>query len=663
MTNSTVKSLQELGLCSGKRGKSPRKVNILIVDDNPDDLLSLEHILSKLGHNLIKANSKEVALSYLLKQEFAVILLDINIPGIKEIVTDKYIKQQWKNQHTPIIFLTTFSDRQPVIFNDLTIGTVDYLYKPIVPEMLISKVSVFTNLFQKTLELAQAEEALLSCGVRLCGILDNSSDAVISVDSTQLIKIFNKEAEKIFGYTASDVLGQPLGILLLETNEKLQYIFESFHVDKSDYNTGERCEMIGRRKDGTEFPCVVSMFPLELVSGKVLTVVLRDVSDRKAAEAALRQTETNFPAFMNHSPLLCWMTDRNGKFIYCNKSFEHWYERSPSEVIGKTIFDLYPPEIAQQRLNYIKYVTSTGQVLETNESLSCPNGKSCELLIYQFPLFDTDGQTLVGGVAIDMSERKQLEEALRESERRFRAIFEQTYQLTTILKPDGTVEDANRSALESIGFFDTEVIGKPFWQTQWWKTSPEVQHRLQRAIQQAVKGKLVRYEVQVKGSDDKIATIDFSLKPLKDEFGNVTQLIAEGRDITDIKQAQQALQEANAQLNNWVKELKTRNREIALLGQLSDILQACLSIEEAHKVLARLVQPLFPDVSGAVFVLNHSDNVLEAVAMWGNASATTELIFEPKECWGLRRGRLHLTDTTSLSMACEHSKQQDSSQF
>ena len=144
----------------------------------------------------------------------------------------------------------------------------------------------------------------------------------------------------------------------------------------------------------------------------------------------------------------------------------------------------------------------------------------------------------------ETSERVRAEEALRDSERKFRAIVDQTYQFIGLMTPDGTLIEANRTALAFSGIIESEVIGKPFWQTPWWTHSRELQERLCKAVKKAAGGHFVRFEATHLASDGSLRYIDFSLKPVKDEAGNVTLLIPEGRDITDRKLAELALRES-----------------------------------------------------------------------------------------------------------------------
>ncbi|PMB07020.1 hybrid sensor histidine kinase/response regulator, partial [Fischerella thermalis CCMEE 5273] len=124
------------------------KVNVLLVDDHPENLLALEAILDSLGQNLVRATSGAEALRNLLNQDFAVILLDVQMPDMDGFETAALIRQRERSRHTPIIFVTAFNTSDNMVFRGYSLGAVDYLFKPIEPEILKSKVAAFIDLFQ-----------------------------------------------------------------------------------------------------------------------------------------------------------------------------------------------------------------------------------------------------------------------------------------------------------------------------------------------------------------------------------------------------------------------------------------------------------------------------------------------------------------------------------
>jgi signal transduction histidine kinase len=137
-------------------------INILLVDDRPENLLALEAILSPLGHQLVKAASGEDALKRLLHQDFAVILLDVHMPRMDGFETAELIRGRERSRDTPIIFLTAVNTSDAHVFRGYSVGAVDYLLKPFVPEILVSKVTVLVDLYKKTSKIQRQADQLAS---------------------------------------------------------------------------------------------------------------------------------------------------------------------------------------------------------------------------------------------------------------------------------------------------------------------------------------------------------------------------------------------------------------------------------------------------------------------------------------------------------------------
>src|SRR5688572_12767674 len=134
-------------------------VSILLVDDKPENLVALEAVLEAPGHELITAQSGKEALRACLEHDFATILLDVKMPDMDGFETAAMIRERDRSCDTPIIFLTALKSEEH-LFRGYYMGAVDYLYKPIVPEVLKSKVSVFVELSRKNAQLKQQKAAL-----------------------------------------------------------------------------------------------------------------------------------------------------------------------------------------------------------------------------------------------------------------------------------------------------------------------------------------------------------------------------------------------------------------------------------------------------------------------------------------------------------------------
>jgi PAS domain S-box-containing protein len=196
--------------------------NILLVDDRSENLVALEGILESLKQNLVRAASGSDALKYLLKHDVAVILLDVEMPGMDGFQTAQLIRERERSRHTPIIFLTAFNKTDLQVSQGYSLGGVDYLSKPIDPVILRSKVSAFVDLFNQGQEVKR-QAALLSDAYReiarkntelgterdfVTAILDTVGSLVLVLDSECRILRANRAWEKTTGYSSEEVKGR-----------------------------------------------------------------------------------------------------------------------------------------------------------------------------------------------------------------------------------------------------------------------------------------------------------------------------------------------------------------------------------------------------------------------------------------------------------------------
>ncbi len=178
-------------------------MKILLVDDNPANLLALESILADLGQELVKAYSGRQALRYLLNQDVAVILLDVNMPGMNGFETAELIRRRKRSEHTPIIFVSAIDQTQNHALQGYSLGAVDYLPTPATPEVLRSKVAVFIELFKKTQEVRRQEQALRALNAQL-------EQRV--AERTAELQRSNEELQQ-FAYVVSHDLQEPLRVV------------------------------------------------------------------------------------------------------------------------------------------------------------------------------------------------------------------------------------------------------------------------------------------------------------------------------------------------------------------------------------------------------------------------------------------------------------------
>jgi len=264
-----------------------------------------------------------------------------------------------------------------------------------------------------------------------------------------------------------------------------------------------------------------------------------------------------------------WMFDVNSQTIFANSRMAEMLGYRVEEMIGRSLFDFMD---AESRPLYSTYILRRRHGIHERHPFKFRRKDGSELwaIVSATPILNAQGEfvgvlrmiTDISDTHQESTQRQQAENALRESERRFRAIFDATFQFIGLLKPDGTVLEANQTALNFGGLRREDVAGRPFWQTKWWSHSPEIQNQLKHAIAAAAMGKFVRYEVEVVGANNQVITIDFSLKPVTDETGQVVLLIPEGRDISEQKQIREALRQSEGRLKLKNKKLKQVLRQL-----------------------------------------------------------------------------------------------------
>jgi len=285
--------------------RAPRedRVNILLVDDRAENLLALEAILEPLGERLVRAHSGDEALKCLLTEEFAVILLDVQMPGLNGFETAELIKSRERTRYVPIIFLTAISKDEAYVFRGYSVGAVDYMSKPFQPDVLRSKVAVFVDVYRKQRQLKRQEQMLHEAAVReielehrslllaqearTTQIVSTAMDAIIVLDADRRITMFNTAAERVFGRSAGKVINQPVTELI--PGGELDEILTALEGSSSGNGARPQLHAVqGARADGERFPLEASVSCLDVGGQRSFTIIARDVTDRIRSEEALR---------------------------------------------------------------------------------------------------------------------------------------------------------------------------------------------------------------------------------------------------------------------------------------------------------------------------------------------------------------------------------------
>jgi PAS domain S-box-containing protein len=276
------------------------KAAILIVDDRPEKLLAFQSILEQLRQHVILAQSGSEALKRVLEREFAVILLDVNMPTIDGLETAALIRQRKKTAHTPIIFITAYADEMQMV-RGYSLGAVDYILAPVVPEILRAKVQVFVELYQLREQLKQQAKAEQA---QLAAIIEATTDIVGRMDPEGRLNYLNRAGRELLGIGAEEDLltGKMLG--------DYQPAWASERVLDEGLPAARRQgawrgETAFLARDGREFPVshVILAHPGAQGELSYYSTIARDISASKALETALReanQHKDEFIAMLGH---------------------------------------------------------------------------------------------------------------------------------------------------------------------------------------------------------------------------------------------------------------------------------------------------------------------------------------------------------------------------
>jgi PAS domain S-box-containing protein len=261
--------------------------NILIVDDDVKSLTAMEALLAGPGRDIVKAASAAEALRCLLRRDFALILLDVRIPDMDGFETATLIRQRERSRYTPIIFISAIDTLESDVFRGVASGAVDYLFKPVVPQVLQTKVAVFVDLFQMNERLKQ--QAVRQSEERFRLIVESLQDyAVFMMNPEGQVTLWNRGAERMWGWEQNEVLGQAFARFYSADDPANQ----PDHILSQTIAHGRHEEEGWRdRKDGSRFWANVVYTAVRDDKGDLIgfSAVTRDLTDRKHAEDELQR--------------------------------------------------------------------------------------------------------------------------------------------------------------------------------------------------------------------------------------------------------------------------------------------------------------------------------------------------------------------------------------
>ncbi|MGZ8422423.1 MAG: PAS domain S-box protein, partial [Nitrospira sp.] len=388
-------------------------------------------------------------------------------------------------------------------------------------------------------ERKRAEEALLESEGRLRSIVQSTGDAIILMDTEGQVAFWNNGAEKTFGYTAKEMVGQPMTRIIPERfREAHQRGVQRVAAAGKLTVQASMFELVGLRKDGTEFPLEFSLAAWTAKSTLFITGIIRDISERVKAEEALRASEARFKAIMDYSPSMIFIKDAKGRYLQVNRRTEKTLLLTGTDIVGKTDDELFPLEQASAFQAHDRQVLETGVAMEFEETAILDNEPRTYIVV-KFPLFSPQG-TCYGlcGMTTDITERKRAEETLHRSEELLRSVINNATAAIYAKQADGRYLMVNSRFEQLFHFTSDQVCGKTDHDI-----FPKEMADMFRTNDRWVltNGRPLETEEYVRHADGLHTYLSVKV-PIRDQAGHVSAMCGISTDITERKRAEEERQ-------------------------------------------------------------------------------------------------------------------------
>ena len=306
-------------------------------------------------------------------------------------------------------------------------------------------------------ERKRAEEALKTSEARKSAVIETALDAIITIDARGLVVEFNSAAERMFGHPREAVIGRSMADVVIPPSARARHRqgMERYLETGESAILGKALEMTAMRADGSEFPVELTVTRLPSDGPPMFTGYVHDISGRRLAESALRESEQKLRTLVGNVPVVLFALDRDGTFTHSEGKGLETLGLKPGEVVGRSIWDVYRkfPDILDHVRRALSGDAHTAVVRLGEHSFETRYA----------PYGDGDGRVVgVIGVAIDVTEQRRAEQALRASESRFRTLFERNLAGVFRITLDGRILECNEAFARIFGYLSpAEALEQP----------------------------------------------------------------------------------------------------------------------------------------------------------------------------------------------------------
>lgn len=390
--------------------------------------------------------------------------------------------------------------------------------------------------------------------------------------------------------------------------------------------------------------------------GKIesITGTFSDITEQHELETRLERYRLQNEMILNSVGEGLFGMDKQGNITFFNPAALQLTGYQADEVVGKNLHDLIhykradgtPYPVVECPMNA---TLTTGTINHIEDEIFWTKSGAQLPVEYMTTPIKQAGQVVgVVGVFRDITLRKRGETELKRAHQYLSDIIDNTTESIGIVDAHGVVKKWNKASEEIYGYTYEELRGKPAFDLYADKDD------LAKMLIQLRRDSAIRdYEITMKRKNGVTFPASLSIKVMRDEKGHNIGSVTVARDLSEVKDREAKLKQANEKLQAMVNESVQRNRNMTLLQEMSDVFQSCQTSGETYSAIAHFVPKFFPDYSGALYILNNNKNLFEMTAIWGEA-ANLELVFSYDECWSLRRSRAYLVGDSKETMNCRH---------
>jgi PAS domain S-box-containing protein len=432
---------------------------ILIVDDDADIVLALHDLLHHAGYRVQVAGTGAEALSKAKTESFAAVLLDLMLPDMDGLSVLTLLKEH--DPLMPVIMLTAFVEVARK-FGALTDGAFGYVTKPYDAEELKTLVRKAVAAKRLSVEAAATKQALDASEQRFREVVHTAPDAIIFSDGDGHILSWNGAAEGLFGYTADEVIGRHLSTLVPERYRSDHRRALDGVRPTGDFRLGGNIvAMHALHKDDHEIPIEMSLSSWISDGRRFFCGIVRDVTAWKEAKEVLQQQQIEQQALLDLIPAMVWYKDPHNRILRTNRRAAESINKAVADIEGRPTAEFYPEEAEKYHRDDLEVIASRQPKLGIVELYRTGSGEKRWVQTDKVPYCDPKGNVL--GVLVfaqDITEQKQTQDALRESEERLRVMVESALNGMVMVDAGGTILLANNQFARQFGYDRYELLGQ-----------------------------------------------------------------------------------------------------------------------------------------------------------------------------------------------------------